>query len=111
MYGIFVHDPECLLSVATIFILPQKRDAYAKSRNKTLIVWEGFAPAGGQAGRSAHPPSKVKISNDLIVTPFDCFYYPPPQLAADGYVKHTFPNLIPSTSQKYIVGYILTEMS
>ena len=28
-------------------------DAYAKARNKTLVVWEGFAPAQGQTGRSA----------------------------------------------------------
>lgn len=37
------------------------------------------------AGRSAHPPSSVAIPESVIVTPFDCFYYPPPQLAADGY--------------------------
>jgi hypothetical protein len=60
-------------------------DAYAKSIGKTLIVWEGFAPKGGQTGRSAHPASNVTISTDVIVSPFDCFYYPPPQLAADGY--------------------------
>ena len=25
-------------------------DSYAKGKNKTLIVWEGFAPAAGQSG-------------------------------------------------------------
>eukprot|EP01047_Picozoa_sp_COSAG01_P098079 COSAG01_NODE_28315_length_664_cov_0.649558_1_plen_109_part_01 len=32
-----------------------------------------------------HSASAVDISTDVIVTPFDCFYYPPPQLARDGY--------------------------
>lgn len=27
----------------------------------------------------------MDIPTDVIVTPFDCFYYPPPQLARDGY--------------------------
>ena len=58
---------------------------YATSKNRTLLVWEGFAPAGGQTGRSTHPASSVEIPTDVIVTPFDCFYYPPPELAADGY--------------------------
>jgi hypothetical protein len=60
--------------------------SYATKAGRELIVWEGFAPADGQTGRSAHPASKVAIPTEgLIVTPFDCFYYPPPQLAADGY--------------------------
>ena len=59
--------------------------AFAAKAHRELVVWEGFAPADGQTGRSAHPASAVEIPKDVIVTPFDCFYYPPPQLAADGY--------------------------
>ena len=62
-----------------------KMHAYANRTGRELMAWEGFAPATGQTGRSAHPPSAVAIPTDVIVTPFDCFYYPPPQLAADGY--------------------------
>lgn len=59
--------------------------SYASSRNRTLHVWEGFAPQGGQTGRSAHPASSVVIPTDVVVEPFDCYYYNPPQLALDGY--------------------------
>ena len=62
-----------------------RMDAYAAAKNRTLIVWEGFAPAKGQTGRASHPPSKVPVPKTVVVSPFDCFYYPPPQLAADGY--------------------------
>lgn len=59
---------------------------YAAKNNRELIVWEGFAPQQGQTGRSSHPASTVSIpTSGIVVTPFDCFYYPPPQLAADGY--------------------------
>ena len=62
-----------------------RMDAYAALNNRTLIVWEGFAPAAGQTGRATHPPSAVPVPPTVVVSPFDCFYYPPPQLAADGY--------------------------
>ena len=29
--------------------------SYAAKAGKELMVWEGFAPKGGQTGRSAHP--------------------------------------------------------
>ena len=63
--------------------------AYAKKAGRELVVWEGFAPAEGQTGRSAHPESSVEIPTDVIVTPFDCFYYPPPQL-----VSHFCPSVL-----------------
>ena len=56
---------------------------YANESNRELVVWEGFGPAKGQTGRSAHPPSAVEIPTDgLLVTPFDCFYYPPPEVCS-----------------------------
>ena len=43
---------------------------YAAGKGKQLIVWEGFAPQRGQAGRSAKPASSVAIPADnIIVTP------------------------------------------
>ena len=77
-----------------------KMDTYAKSRNKTLLVWEGFKPntpapppAAGQDAAVPPPPaaappptpSPVAVSTDIIVQPFDCNIYTPPRLAADGY--------------------------
>jgi N-acetyl-beta-hexosaminidase len=29
--------------------------SYSTKAGRELVVWEGFAPAGGQTGRSAHP--------------------------------------------------------
>eukprot|EP00041_Stephanoeca_diplocostata_P025954 m.692170 g.692170 ORF g.692170 m.692170 type:complete len:696 (+) comp22859_c0_seq13:228-2315(+) len=62
-------------------------DAYATARGRTLHVWEGFAPSSGQSGRSTQPASNVSINptSGITVQPFDCYYYPPPQLAEDGY--------------------------
>ena len=50
---------------------------FAKSRGKTLMVWEGFAD-------SKDSDTKVQIPTDIIVSPFDCFYFPPPDLVARG---------------------------
>eukprot|EP01043_Picozoa_sp_COSAG02_P064077 COSAG02_NODE_9264_length_2273_cov_2.781049_1_plen_226_part_00 len=49
-------------------------DTRWQSTGRELVAWEGFAPAAGQTGRSAHPASKVEIPTSVIVTPFDCFY-------------------------------------
>lgn len=49
-------------------------DTVARNQNRKLIVWEGF-----RRGES------VEIPKDILVSPFDCFYYPPEQLARDGY--------------------------
>jgi len=60
--------------------------SYAAKSGRELLVWEGFGPAKGQTGRAAKAPSTVDIpTNGITVTPFDNFYYPPPELAADGY--------------------------
>jgi len=62
-----------------------RMDSYAQRRNRTLHVWEGFAPQAGQSGKSTHPASSVVIPTSVVVEPFDCYYYNPPQLAMDGY--------------------------
>lgn len=51
---------------------------FANSLQKTMVVWEGFAPQNA----SSH---SNEIPRNVIVMPFDCFYYPPERLAADGY--------------------------
>eukprot|EP00935_MAST-01C_sp_MAST-1C-sp1_P001202 g1202.t1 len=77
---------ENVAEVADLYrIFIGKMDAYAKSRNKTLHVWEGFKPPQAPAGAKDGPVSSVPVSKDVIVSPFDCNIYPPPQLAADGY--------------------------
>eukprot|EP00040_Diaphanoeca_grandis_P034105 m.210128 g.210128 ORF g.210128 m.210128 type:complete len:709 (+) comp33064_c0_seq1:323-2449(+) len=60
---------------------------YATSTQRTLHAWEGFAPTEGQTGRNAQVPSTINIDpkTGITIQPFDCYYYPPPQLAADGY--------------------------
>ena len=62
-------------------------DRFAVASNRTLHVWEGFAPSKGQTGRNAQNASTIDIDpkTGITVQPFDCYYYPPPQLAADGY--------------------------
>ena len=58
---------------------------FAKSKGKTLQVWEGFkSSVPGETSHGA-PPSIVPISTDIVVSPFDCNIYAPPRLAADGY--------------------------
>jgi len=58
-----------------------RMDSYAKARNKTLLVWEGFQPPPPPPAA----PHRVPVSTDIIVQPFDCNIYTPPRLAADGY--------------------------
>jgi hexosaminidase len=60
--------------------------SYAVSKNKTLRVWEGFGPQGGQGGHKPVNASTVAVPTaGVSVSVFDGVYYNPPQLAADGY--------------------------
>jgi hypothetical protein len=83
---------------------------YAVSKGKILHTWEGFAPQAGQTDRSTHPASTVKIDPKTRITiePFDCFYYPPPQLAADGYniINSAWSPLYIANGQRWDVGKI-----
>ena len=63
-----------------------KLRGYAVSRNKTLHVWEGFGPQGGQKGHKPMPASTVDIpTTGLSVTLFDGVFYDPLSLARDGF--------------------------
>ena len=66
-----------------LFIL--KMHAYATAKGKTLQVWEGFKSnvPGETPGGAASSP--VSIPQDVVVSPFDCNIYAPPNLAKDGY--------------------------
>eukprot|EP01048_Picozoa_sp_COSAG05_P006627 COSAG05_NODE_439_length_9821_cov_110.691556_5_plen_378_part_00 len=75
-------------------------NSYAKSKGKTLQVWEGFKSdvPGETAGGAV--PSAVPIAKDIVVSPFDCNIYTPPRLAKDGY------NIINSAwTPLYIAGH------
>jgi hypothetical protein len=39
---------------------------YATKAGRTLVVWEGFAPAAGQTGRSAHP-ARAGVGVEVIL--------------------------------------------
>ena len=59
---------------------------FAVARGKTLRVWEGFGPQGGQGGHKPVTPSPVAVPTaGLSVSSFDGCYYNPPQMARDGY--------------------------
>ena len=58
------------------------QQVYSKAQGKVLQVWEGFksdVPGGGPT------PSAVRVSKEIVVSPFDCDIYAPPLLAKDGY--------------------------
>ena len=62
-------------------------DVYAKLKEKTLQVWEGFKSnsLNDEGGAGPPVPSSVTVSTDIVVSPFDCNIYTPPDLAKDGY--------------------------
>jgi hypothetical protein len=64
----------------------EKMRVFASAHNKTLHVWEGFGPEGGESGHKQANASVVPIPTEhLTVTIFDGVYYNPLKIAADGY--------------------------
>ena len=60
-------------------------NTFARGLNKTLQVWEGFQPPAAPDGAGQAGQGQVPIPTDIVVQPFDCNIYTPPDLARDGY--------------------------
>jgi hypothetical protein len=58
---------------------------YAKAQGKILQVWEGFRSDVPGEGGPGTPASPVPVSQEVVVSPFDCNIYAPPLLAKGGY--------------------------